>query len=77
MMDLTVGITSYNQCGLLVEAIDSVLAQTLRPREIIIVDDASEDDSPQLIRSYAAHYPDLVRPILWPATAVRMPPAIT
>ncbi|MEZ4540359.1 MAG: glycosyltransferase [Chloroflexota bacterium] len=64
MMDLTVGITSYNQCGLLVEAIDSVLAQTLRPREIIIVDDASEDDSPQLIRSYAAQYPDLVRPIL-------------
>ena len=64
MMDLTVGITSYNQCELLVEAIDSVLAQTLRPREIILVDDASDDDSPQIIRRYAAQYPDLIRPIL-------------
>lgn len=64
MMNLTVGVTSYNQCDALVEAIDSVLAQTLRPREIIVVDDASEDDSPQVIRRYAEQYPDLVRPIL-------------
>ncbi len=64
MMDLTVGITSYNQHDLLVEAIDSVLAQTLRPREIVVVDDASDDDSPQVIRGYATQYPDLVRPIL-------------
>ena len=64
MMDLTVGITSYNQRDLLVEAIDSVLAQTLRPREIIVVDDASDDDSQHVIRSYAAQYPELVRPIL-------------
>ena len=39
-MDVTVGITSYNQRDYLVEAIDSVLAQSAPPDEVIIVDDA-------------------------------------
>jgi len=65
-MNVTVGITSYNQRGYLVEAIDSVLAQSAPPGEVIIVDDASTDDSPQVIAGYAARYPDLVRPLLLP-----------
>ncbi len=63
-MNITVGITSYNQRDYLIAAIDSVLAQTLPPAEILIVDDASADDSPQVISAYAARYPNIVRPLL-------------
>lgn len=62
-MNLTVGITSYNQRDLLGEAIESVINQTVKPAEIVIVDDASQDDSPQLIDAYARRYPDLIRSV--------------
>lgn len=62
-MNLTVGITSYNQRELLSEAIESVIAQTTKPAEIVIVDDASHDDSPQLIDAYVRRYPDLIRSV--------------
>ncbi len=63
-MKISVYITSYNQKNLLPEAIESVLAQTLRPHQIIIVDDASSDGSQVLIRGYAGRYPALITPIL-------------
>ncbi len=63
-MKISVYITSYNQKALLPEAIESVLAQTLRPHQIIIVDDASRDGSQELIRGYAARYPGLITPVL-------------
>lgn len=42
------------------EALESVLNQTLTPAQIIVVDDASEDGSQTLIREYARRYPDLI-----------------
>ena len=60
---ISVYITSYNQKEYLVEAIDSVLNQTLKPFEIIIVDDCSTDGSREVIAGYALRYPDLVNPI--------------
>ncbi|MBN1562412.1 MAG: glycosyltransferase [Anaerolineae bacterium] len=62
-MTISVYIPSYNQKAYLIEAIDSVLAQTLRPDQLIIVDDCSSDGSPDVIRGYAAQYPDLITPI--------------
>lgn len=62
---ISVFITSYNQKALLVEAIDSVLAQTLPAMEIIVVDDASTDGSQQLIHEYAAKHP-AIRPFCHP-----------
>lgn len=62
-MNISVYITSYNQKDFLKEAIESVLNQTLRPYEIIIVDDCSSDGSPELIRSYKSKYPDLIIPV--------------
>lgn len=62
-MKISVYITSYNQRDLLVEAIESVLAQTLRPVQIIIVDDCSSDGSQELIAGYASCYRDLITPI--------------
>lgn len=44
MLDLTVIITTYNDAKYLENAINSLLKQTKLPKEIIIVDDGSQDD---------------------------------
>lgn len=49
----------------LAEAIDSVLAQTWQPLELVIVDDGSEDDSRAIVDRYAAA-DARVRPIFAP-----------
>lgn len=59
-MKISVYITSYNQKAFLIEAIQSVLNQTLLPSQIIIVDDCSQDGSQEVIASYASRYPDLI-----------------
>lgn len=61
---ISVFITSYNQKDFLSEAIESVINQTLRPFEVIIVDDCSSDGSQELIMNYAVRYPGLVRTYL-------------
>jgi glycosyltransferase involved in cell wall biosynthesis len=62
-MKISVYITSYNQKQYLVEAIESVLAQTLPASQIIIVDDCSQDGSQEVIAGYRARYPALIAPI--------------
>jgi glycosyltransferase involved in cell wall biosynthesis len=60
---ISVYITSYNQKGFLVEAIESVINQTILPFEIIIVDDASIDGSQELILNYKNKYPNIIKTI--------------
>jgi glycosyltransferase involved in cell wall biosynthesis len=48
-MDISVIIPSYNRAHLLARAIESVLSQDLAPREIIVVDDGSSDDTRELM----------------------------
>lgn len=62
-MNISIFITSYNQRDCLQEAIESVLSQTLPAEQVIIVDDASVDGSPDLISDYARRYPKLFTPI--------------
>ncbi|HEY3319527.1 MAG TPA: glycosyltransferase family A protein [Planctomycetota bacterium] len=50
--DITVVIPAYNASEFIVETLDSVLAQTLPPAEIIVVDDASTDSTARILRSY-------------------------
>ena len=49
---VTVMIGVYNCAEYLPEAIESVLAQSHRPLELIVVDDGSEDESGSVARSY-------------------------
>ena len=49
---VSVIIPNYNYARFIGEAIESVLAQTYQPLEIIVVDDASTDDSIKVIESF-------------------------
>lgn len=50
--DVSVIIPTYNRVSFLARAVDSVLSQTVRPREVIVVDDGSTDGTAELIRGY-------------------------
>lgn len=52
MPAISVIITVYNGAEYLKECLDSILAQTFESLEIICVDDASTDNTPQLLKTY-------------------------
>lgn len=57
--------TTYNQCRFIEQAIESFLMQqTNFPFEIILHDDASTDGTSDIVRTYAAKYPDLIVPVI-------------
>jgi glycosyltransferase involved in cell wall biosynthesis len=54
-VDLTVIIPCYNSAAWVGETIESVLAQTVRPAEIVVVNDGSTDDSRDVLSRYEPH----------------------
>lgn len=60
---LTLVIPVYNMERLLKRCMDTMLAQTCRDFEIILVDDGSTDGSGAMCDAYAAAHPDLIRVI--------------
>lgn len=58
--DVSIVIPVYNMEKYLPRCMESVLAQTLRNIEIILVDDGSRDSSAAMCNSYADKYPDKV-----------------
>ncbi len=71
MPKVSVCIPSYNHERYIGAALDSVLAQTFRDFEVIVVDDGSTDGTLQIARSYASRYPRLIQVFTHPNGANR------
>ena len=54
--DISVVIPTFNRCNLLKRAIYSVIKQTIEPREIIVIDNGSTDQTYQMVSSL---FPDI------------------
>lgn len=61
MPETTVIMTSYNHAPYIGSAIESVIRQTYTDWQLVIVDDGSSDGSCEIIKSYAAKYPQSIR----------------
>lgn len=62
---ISVIIIGYNQEKYIGKAIDMVLSQNIdRPLQIIIGDDGSTDNTPEVIKAYYKEHPDIIVPIL-------------
>lgn len=53
-------IPVFNRPAMIREAVASVLTQTHRPIEIILVDDGSTDDTPAVLASLAVSHPEVI-----------------
>src|SRR6266576_3496761 len=66
---VSVVIPAYNAGAFLGEALDSVLSQTYQPLEVIVVDDGSDDETPQIVADYNGKVTYLRRSRGGPASA--------
>lgn len=55
-LDVTVVIPAFNRSGLITRTLDSVLNQTCRPAQMIVVDDASHDDTADCVRAWGKQH---------------------
>ncbi len=56
---LSVFVMNYNHADFLREALGSIVAQSFKPLELIVVDDASTDNSREVIESFARRNPNI------------------
>ena len=54
---LSVAIPNYNHAQYLPRCLDSILSQSVQPFEILVLDDASTDNSVAIIQRYASQHP--------------------
>ena len=64
---VTVYISCYNYPRFLAEAVDSVLRQSFKAWELILIDDGSTDQSSEILRNYADEHPERIRLIVNPS----------
>lgn len=58
---VSVIVPNYNHAPYLEQRLDSIYGQTFDDFEVILLDDASTDDSPAILARYAARYPERTR----------------
>lgn len=68
MPQVSVVVTSYNIEKYLEECLESIISQTLRDIEIIVVDDGSSDSTPAIIKKYA-ELDSRIIPVLLPTNS--------
>lgn len=68
-LDTSVIIPTYNGSRFIAGAIASVFAQTLRPREIVVIDDVSTDDTVAVVNGLAQDAPVPLRVVRMPANS--------
>lgn len=56
---VSVVIPAFNASAYIVDALDSINRQTLRPEQVIVVDDGSEDDTISVVDAWRKDAPDL------------------
>jgi len=62
---VTICVVTYNQETLIQQCLESLISQVTNFKfEIIVSDDASTDNTPNIIQQYADKYPDIIKPIL-------------
>lgn len=54
--EVGVAVANYNNGAFLADFFDSLLASNHRPGQLVICDDGSTDDSPEIISSYVEHH---------------------
>jgi len=59
---VTILINNYNYARFLPAAIDSALSQTYHPLEVVVVDDGSTDESPDIIHGYGDRIRSVFKP---------------
>ena len=62
-MKVSVVVPVYNVEQYLQQCVDSLLKQTYKDIEIILVDDGSKDNSPAMCDDYSQKYPDMIKTI--------------
>ena len=53
---VSVIVPIYNAASFIKETLDSIIASTYRPIEIVMVDDGSQDNSLSIAQDYCANY---------------------
>lgn len=61
MCKVSIIVPVYNSREYLESCLDSLVNQTLKDIEIILINDGSTDDSLEIIQSYALRYPNLIK----------------
>lgn len=56
MSQISVILPTFNRADLIGETLDSLLAQTRRPDEILVIDDGSTDSTPEVLGRYDAEF---------------------
>lgn len=54
-IDVSVIIPTYNRANLVEQTLNSIINQTLLPKEIIVVDDGSTDNTEEVVRRFGRH----------------------